>query len=106
MHTEFGKIAHLTQTASKGVSPLRMESVRLSHIIALFALTLGVLDIGAGLDQCGLFLRQGHFGLFHENPLFGFIEHRKQLACLYRIAGIRMQCDQFWSLRSRFWIPP
>ncbi|MCI0732279.1 MAG: hypothetical protein L0Y38_00470 [Methylococcaceae bacterium] len=57
MHTEFGKIAHLTQTASKGVSPLRMESVRLSHIIALFALTLGVLDIGADLDQCGLFLR-------------------------------------------------
>jgi calcium-translocating P-type ATPase len=42
MHTEFGKIAHLTQTAVKGSSPLQMEIVRLSRIIALLSLVLGV----------------------------------------------------------------
>jgi P-type E1-E2 ATPase len=43
MHTEFGKIANLTQTAVKSVSPLQIEIARLSHIIALFAGGLGVL---------------------------------------------------------------
>lgn len=43
MHTEFGKIAHLTQTAVKTVSPLQLEIVRLSRLIAVLALTLGVL---------------------------------------------------------------
>jgi len=42
MHTEFGKIAHLTQTTVKSVSPLQLEIVRLSRIIALLSLTLGV----------------------------------------------------------------
>lgn len=41
MHTEFGKIAHLTQTAVKTVSPLQLEIVRLSRLIAVLALTLG-----------------------------------------------------------------
>ena len=43
MHTEFGKIAHLTQTAVKTVSPLQIEIVRLSRIIALMSITLGVI---------------------------------------------------------------
>lgn len=42
MHTEFGKIAHLTQTSVKSVSPLQLEIARLSRIIALLAMTLGV----------------------------------------------------------------
>lgn len=42
MHTEFGKIAHLTQTAVKGNSPLQTEIIRLSRIIAVLALALGV----------------------------------------------------------------
>ena len=42
MHTEFGKIAHLTQTAVKSVSPLQLEIGRLSRLIAVLALTLGV----------------------------------------------------------------
>ncbi|MDP3876094.1 MAG: cation-transporting P-type ATPase [Methylobacter sp.] len=42
MHTEFGKIAHLTQTAVKTVSPLQLEIVRLSRLIAMMALALGV----------------------------------------------------------------
>jgi len=42
MHTEFGKIAHLTQTAVKTVSPLQLEIVRLSRLIALISVSLGV----------------------------------------------------------------
>jgi len=42
MHTEFGRIAHLTQTAVKSVSPLQLEIARLSRLIAALALTLGV----------------------------------------------------------------
>lgn len=43
MHTEFGKIAHLTQTAVKTDSPLQREIMRLSHIIAGLSVTLGVI---------------------------------------------------------------
>ena len=42
MYTEFGKIANLTQTAVKSASPLQLEIVRLSRIIAVLALTLGL----------------------------------------------------------------
>jgi sodium/potassium-transporting ATPase subunit alpha len=51
MHTEFGRIAHLTQTAVKTVSPLQLEIVRLSRLIALLALILGVVFffIGRGM---------------------------------------------------------
>ncbi|MGZ8183393.1 MAG: cation-translocating P-type ATPase [Methylobacter sp.] len=42
MHTEFGKIAHLTQTARVTTSPLQQEIIRLSRIVALLALSLGV----------------------------------------------------------------
>jgi calcium-translocating P-type ATPase len=43
MHTEFGKIAHLTQTAVKTESPLQREIMRLSRIIAMLAVSLGVI---------------------------------------------------------------
>ena len=43
MHSEFGKIARLTQTASKAVSPLRRELARLSWFIALLALLIGLM---------------------------------------------------------------
>ncbi|UZR29794.1 cation-translocating P-type ATPase [Methylococcus mesophilus] len=42
MHTEFGKIAHLTQTARAATSPMQQEIVRLSRVVALLALSLGV----------------------------------------------------------------
>lgn len=42
MHTEFGKIAHLTQTVSKTRSPLQREIERLSRLIAILAVTLGL----------------------------------------------------------------
>ena len=43
MDTEFGKIAHLTQTAGEDVSPLRREIARLSRFTALLALVIGAL---------------------------------------------------------------
>ena len=42
MNTEFGKIAHLTQAAGVRTSPLQQEIVRLSRIVALLVLSLGV----------------------------------------------------------------
>ena len=41
MHTEFGRIAHLTQTADKTESHLQLEIARLSRLVAIFATTLG-----------------------------------------------------------------
>jgi calcium-translocating P-type ATPase len=40
--TEFGRIAHLTQTAGEATSPLQREITRLSRILALVALAVGV----------------------------------------------------------------
>jgi P-type E1-E2 ATPase len=48
MHTEFGKIAHLTQTSRGGVSPLRMEIAHLSRWIAILAVLLGLLFFTIG----------------------------------------------------------
>jgi calcium-translocating P-type ATPase len=41
MHTEFGKIAHLTQTAGEAISPLQREITRLSRIVAALATGIG-----------------------------------------------------------------
>ena len=41
MHTEFGNIARLTQTAREPLSPLQKEIARLSRLVALFATLLG-----------------------------------------------------------------
>ncbi len=43
MHTEFGRIAHLTQAAGETLSPLQKEIIRLSRLIAALATGLGVL---------------------------------------------------------------
>ena len=42
MRSEFGKIAHLTQTAGSSISPLQIEIARLSHWVALLASGLGI----------------------------------------------------------------
>ncbi|MBE9609997.1 cation-transporting P-type ATPase [Chitinilyticum litopenaei] len=49
MRTEFGRIAHLTQTAGETGSPLQREIGRLSRLVALFALTLGTVFFGIGM---------------------------------------------------------
>ncbi|MGD9786689.1 MAG: cation-translocating P-type ATPase [Sulfuricellaceae bacterium] len=41
-HTEFGKIAHLTQTARGHISPLQREIARLSRLVAALATLLGI----------------------------------------------------------------
>ncbi len=48
MRTEFGKIAHLTQTVGDVGSPLQREIARLSKLVAVFASTLGLLFFGIG----------------------------------------------------------
>jgi calcium-translocating P-type ATPase len=42
MHTEFGRIAHLTQTAGEEVSPLRKEIAHLSRMTAILAVVIGL----------------------------------------------------------------
>ena len=42
MRTEFGRIAHLTQTAGETQSPLQREIARLSRLVAALATALGV----------------------------------------------------------------
>ncbi|TCV90390.1 cation-translocating P-type ATPase [Sulfurirhabdus autotrophica] len=48
MHTEFGKIAHLTQTEGEAGSPLQREIVRLSKLVAMFSSILGLIFFGIG----------------------------------------------------------
>lgn len=43
MHTEFGKIAHLTQSTRETPSPLQNEIVRISRLIAVLAVSLGLI---------------------------------------------------------------
>ncbi|HUY03918.1 MAG TPA: cation-transporting P-type ATPase, partial [Rhodocyclaceae bacterium] len=48
MHSEFGKIAHLTQTAGAEVSPLRKEIAHLSRLTAMLAVSIGLLFFSLG----------------------------------------------------------
>jgi calcium-translocating P-type ATPase len=48
MHTEFGRIAHLTQTAGDVISPLRIEIAHLSRVIGIVAIGIGLLFFAAG----------------------------------------------------------
>jgi len=41
-NTEFGRIAHLTQAGTAGVTPMRRELARLSHVIAVLAIAIGI----------------------------------------------------------------
>lgn len=48
MHTEFGKIAHLTETGGNETSPLRKEIAHMSRVIAVMAIALGSVFFVAG----------------------------------------------------------
>jgi sodium/potassium-transporting ATPase subunit alpha len=48
MHTEFGKIAHLTQAGRAGLSPLRREIAHLSRWIAILAVVIGLVFFAIG----------------------------------------------------------
>lgn len=49
MRTEFGKIAHLTQTPRESLSPLQTEIARLSRIVAIVAAALGATFFAIGV---------------------------------------------------------
>jgi P-type Ca2+ transporter type 2C len=49
METEFGKIAHLTQTVGEELSPLQKEMGRVTKTISLLAMGIGVLFFIAGI---------------------------------------------------------
>ena len=49
MRTEFGRIAHLTQTVGEAGSPLQREIARLSRLIAALASVLGLAVFGIGV---------------------------------------------------------
>ena len=42
-HSEFGKIAHLTQTSRDAVSPLREQIAYLSRLIGVLAVAIGLI---------------------------------------------------------------
>ncbi len=48
MHTEFGKIAHLTQTAGEEVSPLRKEIAHLARLTAMLSVLISLLFFSLG----------------------------------------------------------
>lgn len=48
MHTEFGKIARLTQTAGEEVSPLSKEIAHLSRLTAILAVLIGLIFFSLG----------------------------------------------------------
>lgn len=48
MRTEFGRIAHLTQTVGEAGSPLQREIARLSRLVAAFASGLGIAFFAVG----------------------------------------------------------
>ncbi|MCK6388136.1 MAG: cation-transporting P-type ATPase [Zoogloea sp.] len=48
MHTELGRIAHLTQTAGDTESPLQAEIRRVSRLVALLALGMGLVFFAIG----------------------------------------------------------
>lgn len=48
MHTEFGQIAHLTQSVDEVLSPLQQEIIRLSRVLAVLATVLGVVFFSIG----------------------------------------------------------
>ena len=47
--TEFGRSPTLTQTSTAGITPMRRELARLSHMIAALAIAIGVILRGVGV---------------------------------------------------------
>jgi magnesium-transporting ATPase (P-type) len=58
MHTEFGKIAHLTQTVGEELSPLQKEMERVTKIVTILAITIGVFFFILGILLAGVNLAE------------------------------------------------
>ncbi|MHC1770406.1 MAG: cation-translocating P-type ATPase [Flexilinea sp.] len=54
MNTEFGKIAHLTQTVGEELSPLQKEMQRVTKSITILAVSIGVLFFILGIFLAGV----------------------------------------------------
>jgi len=54
MGTEFGKIANLTQTVAEELSPLQKEMIRVTRIVAVLAVGMGILFFVLGSMVVGL----------------------------------------------------
>lgn len=61
MSTEFGKIVRLTSEVGRGISPLELETIRVTRTISVIALCLGIIFFTAGI-----FIGRG----FWENFIF------------------------------------
>ncbi len=51
MRTEFGKIAHLSTHVESSPSPLQKEITRLSHVVGLISLAMGLVFFAIGLSK-------------------------------------------------------
>jgi len=54
METQFGRIAHLTQTVEEPPSPLQKEILRLTRTISMVGLFIGGLVLAVGINQVGM----------------------------------------------------
>ena len=54
MLTQFGRIAHLTQTVQEAPSPLQVELLRLTRLISVVALAIGIIVFIVGAFEVGL----------------------------------------------------
>jgi Ca2+-transporting ATPase len=54
MHTEFGKIAHLTQTVGEELSPLQKEMQRVTKIVTILAISIGIFFFILGILLAGV----------------------------------------------------
>jgi potassium/sodium efflux P-type ATPase len=59
METEFGKIAHLTQTVGEELSPLQIEMGRVTKIVTILATGIGVFFFILGILLAGVDLAEG-----------------------------------------------
>jgi magnesium-transporting ATPase (P-type) len=59
MNTEFGKIAHLTQEVSEALSPLQKEMIRVTQIVTVIAVSVGVLFFALAIALAGVNLMEG-----------------------------------------------
>ncbi|MHB9002661.1 MAG: cation-translocating P-type ATPase, partial [Coriobacteriia bacterium] len=59
MQTQFGKIAQLTQSVKEGLSPLQVETQRITKLVAALAVLLGVVFFALGVLVAKLSVAEG-----------------------------------------------
>jgi magnesium-transporting ATPase (P-type) len=67
MHTEFGKIAHLTQTVGAELSPLQKEMERVTKMVTILAISIGIFFFMLGILLAGVDLAES-FIVVREYP--------------------------------------